>query len=269
MGSDLGGAILDIRRAELSLGGRTLWSDLNLSVAPGEFVAVLGANGSGKTSFLRAILGQLPLDAGEILLQGHPVHRGDRAIGYIPQQRIMPAGTALRGRDLVGLGLDGHRWGVPWPSRRSRQKIDALVDAVGATGYADLPIGVLSGGEQQRLRVGQALASDPALLLCDEPLSSLDLHHQRGVAELIDQGLHERGTAVVFVTHDINPVLDMVDTVLYLAAGRFTSGPPEEVLRSEVLSELYGTEVEVIRTGSRVFVAGVPEFPHHIEGERA
>ena len=258
------GPILDIRQAGLSLGGRTLWSDLDLAVQPGEFVAVLGANGSGKTSLLRAILGQLSVDSGEILLQGKQVHRGDRAIGYIPQQRIMPAGTALRGRDLVSLGLDGHRWGVPWPSRRSRETVDALIESVGATAYADLPVGVLSGGEQQRLRVGQALASDPALLLCDEPLSSLDLHHQRGVAELIDRGLHERGTAVVFVTHDINPVLDMVDTVLYLAAGRFTSGPPEEVLRSEVLSDLYGTRVEVIRTGNRVFVAGVPEFPHHL-----
>lgn len=257
--------ILDIRRAELSLGGRTLWRDLDLAVTPGEFVAVLGANGSGKTSLLRAILGQLPLDSGEILLQGAPVRRGDRAIGYIPQQRIMPVGTALRGRDLVGLGLDGHRWGLPLPSRKSRERVDALVESVGATAYADLPVGVLSGGEQQRLRVGQALASDPALLLCDEPLSSLDLHHQRGVAELIDRGLHEQGTAVVFVTHDINPVLDMVDTVLYLAAGRFTSGAPEDVLRSDVLSELYGTDVEVIHTGNRVFVAGVPEFPHHLE----
>jgi zinc/manganese transport system ATP-binding protein len=259
--------VLQITDAALELGGRTLWSGLNLTVRPGEFVAVLGSNGSGKTSLLRAILGQLPLDAGEIRVEGRPVRRGDHAIGYIPQQRIMPAGTALRGRDLVTLGLDGHRWGLPWPSRAKRERVDSLVRAVGAEAYADFPVGVLSGGEQQRLRVGQALASDPSLLLCDEPLSSLDLHHQRGVAELIDKGLHERGTAAVFVTHDINPVLDMVDTVLYLAAGKFTSGPPEEVLRSEVLSALYGTPVDVIHTGGRVFVAGIPEFSHHVEGE--
>lgn len=258
-------SVLEIKNAGLALGGRDLWSGLELSVSRGEFVAVLGANGSGKTSLLRAILGQLPLDTGEILLEGRPVRRGDRAIGYIPQQRIMPAGTALRGRDLVMLGLEGHRWGIPWPSRAAKARVDEIVDSVGATDYADLPVGVLSGGEQQRLRVGQALASDPALLLCDEPLSSLDLHHQRGVAELIDTGLHERGTAVVFVTHDINPVLDMVDTVLYLAGGQFTSGPPEDVLRSDVLSDLYGSPVEVIHSGDRVFVAGVPEFPHHHE----
>ncbi|MGL4339259.1 MAG: metal ABC transporter ATP-binding protein [Rhodoglobus sp.] len=258
-------AVLQIRRAQLALGGRTLWSGLDLTVMPGEFVAVLGGNGSGKTSLLRSILGQLPLDSGEILLQGHPARRGDRRIGYIPQQRIMPVGTALRGRDLITLGLDGHRWGVPWPSRRTRERVDQLVEAVGAADYADLPVGILSGGEQQRLRVAQALASDPALLLCDEPLSSLDLQHQRGVAELIDSGLHERGTAVIFVTHDINPVLDMVDTVLYLAEGSFTAGPPEEVLRSEVLSALYGTPVEVLTSNGRIFVAGIPEFSHHPE----
>ena len=261
--------VLEIHDAALALGGRSLWSGLELTVNPGEFVAVLGANGSGKTSLLRAILGQLPLDSGEIRIAGQPVTRGNRAVGYIPQQRIMPAGTALRGRDLVSLGLDGHRWGVPLPSRKRRARVDELIDAVGAQAYADLPVGVLSGGEQQRLRVGQALASNPSLLLCDEPLSSLDLHHQRGVAELIDEGLHERGTGVVFVTHDINPVLDMVDTVLYLANGRFTSGPPEEVLRSDVLSDLYGTSVEVFRTGDRVFVAGIPEFPHHADGTDA
>jgi zinc/manganese transport system ATP-binding protein len=254
---------LRIADAALTLGGRILWSGLNLTVRPGEFVAVLGANGSGKTSLLRAILGQLALDAGEILVHGTPVRRGDRAIGYIPQQRIMPAGTALRGRDLVGLGVDGHRWGLPWPSSAKRARVDELIESVGATSFANLPVGVLSGGEQQRLRVGQALASNPSLLLCDEPLSSLDLHHQRGVAELIDEGLHERGTGVLFVTHDINPVLDMTDTVLYLANGKFTSGPPEEVLTSEVLSDLYGTPVEVIRSGKRVFVAGIPEFPRH------
>jgi len=260
--------VLDIRQARLALGGRDLWSGLDLAVAPGEFVAVLGANGSGKTSLLRAILGQLPLDSGEILLGGRPVRHGDREIGYIPQQRILPAGTALRGRDLVALGLDGHRWGIPWPSRAARDRVDEIIESIGATAYADLPIGVLSGGEQQRLRVGQALASNPSLLLCDEPLSSLDLQHQRGVAELIDTRLHDSGTAVVFVTHDINPVLDMVDTVLYLAGGRFTAGPPEEVLRTEVLSELYGTPVDVIHSGDRVFVAGVPEFSHH-EGDAA
>ena len=254
---------LSIRNAALTLGHRVLWSDLTLDVAPGEFVAVLGANGSGKTSLLRAILGQQALDAGSIELGGRPVRRGDRSIGYIPQQKIATPGIALRARDLVTLGVDGHRFGLPLPSRATKQRVDALLESVGATGYASRPLGLLSGGEQQRLRVGQALAADPVLLLCDEPLTSLDLQHQRGVAELLDARRRDHDTAVVFVTHDINPVLGMVDRILYLAQGRFTIGTPDEVLRSDVLTGLYGTPVEVIRTGGRVFVAGIPDDGDH------
>jgi zinc/manganese transport system ATP-binding protein len=255
--------VLSIRHASLGYGHHTLWRDLNLDVMPGEFVAVLGANGSGKTSLLRTILGATPLDTGSIELDGRPVRRGDRRIGYIPQQKIATPGIPLRGRDLVTLGVDGHRFGFPIPSRATKQRVDALLESVGATGYASRPLGLLSGGEQQRLRVGQALAGDPILLLCDEPLMSLDLQHQRGVAELLDARRRDSNTAVVFVTHDINPVLGMVDRILYLANGRFTVGSPDEVLRSEVLTDLYGTPVEVIRTGGRVFVAGVPDDGEH------
>ncbi|MDH6182402.1 zinc/manganese transport system ATP-binding protein [Microbacteriaceae bacterium SG_E_30_P1] len=255
--------VLTIRQGALSFGERTLWRSLDLDVQPGEFVAVLGANGSGKTSLLRAILGQQKLDSGTIELGGQPVHRGDRRIGYIPQQRLIAPGTPLRGRDLVTLGINGHRFGLPFTSSTDRRRADAAIAAVGATAYADQPMGALSGGEQQRLRVAQATASDPLLLLADEPLTSLDLAHQRGVAELLDQQRTQTSTAVIFVTHDINPVLSMVDRVLYLAQGRFTVGTPDEVLRSEVLSSLYGTDVEVFRRGGRVFVAGAAEAGHH------
>ena len=254
---------LEIHEGALSFGGRALWRALDLSVAPGEFLAVLGANGSGKTSLLRAILGQQPLDSGTISVGGAPVRRGDRRIGYIPQQRIVAPGTPLRGRDLVTLGVNGHRFGLPITSAADRARVDVAIAAVGATEYSEQPMGTLSGGEQQRLRVAQATASDPLLLLADEPLTSLDLAHQRGVAELINRQRHEKETAVVFVTHDVNPVLSMVDRVLYLAQGRFTVGTPDEVLRSEVLSELYGTPVEVLRREGRVFVAGATDVGHH------
>lgn len=260
--------VLRIRSGALSLGGRSLWSDLDLDVAPGEFLAVIGANGSGKTSLLRAILGQQRLDAGEVLIDGRPVRRGDRRIGYIPQQKIAGPGTPLRGRDLVMLGVNGHRFGPPFSRRAEHERVDALLDAVGAQRYADQPLGTLSGGEQQRLRVAQSLADDPQILLCDEPLMSLDLHHQRAVSELIDARRRGSGTAVVFVTHDVNPVLGMVDRVLYLAQGRFTVGTADEVLRTEVLTALYGTPVEVFRSAGRVVVAGVPESVHHHDEER-
>lgn len=255
---------LAVRGASLSFGERTLWSDVDLTLDPGEFVAVLGSNGSGKTTLLRAILGQQALTEGTIDVDGHPVRRGDRRIGYIPQQRIIPAGTPLRGRDLVLLGLTGHRFGLPRTSAADRARVTAAIEAVGASAYADRPMGSLSGGEQQRLRIAQAMVSEPVLLLADEPLSSLDLAHQRGVAELIDRQRREHHTAVLFVTHDINPVLGMVDRVLYLAQGRYTMGTPDEVLRSDVLSALYGTPVEVFRRGERVFVAGGVEEGHHL-----
>ena len=254
--------VLEIAGGELGFGARTLWSELDLVVEPGEFLAVLGPNGSGKTSLLKTILGQQRLDAGSIRLAGEPISRGDRRVGYIPQQKLIPAGTPLRGRDLVTLGVNGHRFGLPLSRATDRARVDELIADVGATAFADRPVGSLSGGEQQRLRVGQALAGDPVLLLCDEPLLSLDLAHQRGVSELIDARRRDHDTAVVFVTHDVNPVLDVVDRVLYLADGKFRQGTPDEVLRSDVLSELYGTPVDVIRSHGRVIVAGVPDHHH-------
>lgn len=263
--------VLRLAGAELGFAGRTLWRGLDLDLSAAEFLAVLGPNGSGKTSLLRTILGQQRLDAGSITFAGRPVRRGDRRIGYIPQQKLIPSGTPMRGRDLVALGVNGHRFGLPVTTRAERAKVDALLAAVGASDYADDAVGNLSGGEQQRLRVGQALAGDPLLLLCDEPLLSLDLNHQRGVSELIDRRRREHGTPVVFVTHDVNPVLSMVDTILYLTGGRFRIGSPDEVLRTDVLSDLYGTPVEVIRTGGRVVVVGIPDAQthHHHDHHRA
>lgn len=263
--------VLRMSAATLSFGERTLWHNLNLEIQPGEFVAVLGGNGTGKTSLLKIILGQQRLTAGTIELFGRPVARGSKGIGYIPQQKLLEQGTPLRARDLVALGVDGQRWGLPVPSRAVRHRVDEVLEAVGATEYADVPVAMLSGGEQQRIRVGQSIAAHPRLLLCDEPLLSLDLHHQRTVSELINEQRTATGAAVVFVTHDVNPVLPFVDRVLYLAGGRFSVGTPDEVLRSEVLSSMYNTPVEVIRSRGRVAVLGAPEgygvhdhLEHHI-----
>ncbi|MGP3533671.1 metal ABC transporter ATP-binding protein [Microbacterium sp. RD1] len=257
---------LEISGAALTRDGRTLWSGLDLEVEPGELIAVLGPSGSGKTTLLRAILGLERLSAGSIRALGAEVHRpGNRGIGYIPQQRPLPAETALRGRDLVALGVDGHRFGLPFPRRGDRARIDALVNAVGADDFADRPVGLLSGGEQQRLRVGQALADDPRLLLCDEPLTSLDLANQQAVVRLLDRHRRETGAAVMLVTHDINPVLGNVDRILYLAGGRFMLGRPDDVLNSRVLTDLYGAPVYVLRAGGRLVVVGAPdaEESHH------
>ncbi len=175
-----------LRDATLRFGERVLWQDLSVDVAPGEFVAVLGPNGSGKTSLLKVLLGLTQLSEGTVEVWGRTPRRGSNVVGYIPQQKSFDRDLPLRGRDLVRLGLDGHRWGVGLPSRASAAAVTAGIAAVGATAYADAPVGLLSGGEQQRLRIAQALLGDPRVLLCDEPLLSLDLQHQQGVSALID-----------------------------------------------------------------------------------
>jgi len=264
-------APLRIVGAGLRRGEHDLWHGLDLTVAPGELVAVLGPSGSGKTTLLRAILGLERLSAGSVFVHGEQVHRrGNRRVGYVPQQRPLPRDTALRGRDLVQLGVDGHRFGLPIPRRGERARVDALLDAVGGESFADRPVGLLSGGEQQRLRVGQALADDPRLLLCDEPLTSLDMANQQAVVTLIDQHRRNTGAGVLLVTHDINPVLSAVDRILYIANGRFTLGTPEEVLDSTVLTGLYGAPVFVLRAAGRLVVVGAPDAEeshhHHEEG---
>jgi zinc/manganese transport system ATP-binding protein len=256
-----GPAVVELRGARLSFGPRTLWSGLDLTVEPGQFITVLGSNGSGKSSLLKSILGTQPLSAGTVSVSGLPTRRGSRQIGYIPQHSGYSVDVPLRGRDLVRLGLDGTQWGppLPWRARAVRRRVDELIERVGAGSFADRPLGRLSGGEQQQLRAAQALATDPAVLLCDEPLLSLDLRHQRHVVDLLDKQRRDHGTAVLFVTHEINPVLPVTDLVLYLNDGRFRIGTPDEVMTSEVLTGLYRSPVEVIRRGDQIVVLGADD----------
>jgi zinc/manganese transport system ATP-binding protein len=249
------GVVLRMRTASLAYGDRYLWRDLDFEVRAGEFVAILGANGSGKTSLMRVILGEQQLTSGSVQILGEPVRRGNSRVGYIPQQVALDAVAMVSARDLVRMGLDGHRWGVRLRQRgRIRAVVDDLLESVGAAAFADAPVALLSGGELQRVRIAEALAADPAILLCDEPLAALDVAHQRTVVSLLDQHRRSSGTAVLFVTHDVNAVLDCADTVLYLAGGRFRFGPPEHVLTSAGLTELYGTPVDVFHASGRVVV---------------
>ena len=254
--------VVAVRNLTLVFGERELWHGLGFDLERGEFLAVLGPNGTGKTSLLRILLGLLEPSAGAVSVCGRPPQESRAKIGYGPQQRVFDRDLPLRGRDLVRLGLDGTHWGVGRLGRDARARIDRGLDGVGATAFADAPVGRLSGGEQQRLRVAQALVSDPALLLADEPLLSLDLAYQGVITGLFDERRRSAGTPVVFVTHDVNPVLSVVDRVLYLAPGTWAIGTPDEVLTSETLSRLYGTEIDVLRVRGRVVVVGTPDAEH-------
>lgn len=260
-------SVVSVEGLSLRFGDRVLWEDLNFELERGELLAVLGPNGTGKTSLVRILLGLLEPTSGRVEVCGLPPGKGRSRIGYVPQQRVFDRELALRGRDLVRLGLDGHRWGAGRLSPEQRARVDHALEEVGATGYADGPIGRLSGGEQQRLRVAQALVSDPALLLVDEPLLSLDLAYQGIITGLLDAHRESAGTPVVFVTHDINPVLASVTRVLYLAPGSWAIGTPDEVITSETLSRLYGTPVDVLRVRGRVVVVGTPDdqHVHHVD----
>ncbi|MEW1912984.1 ATP-binding cassette domain-containing protein [Kitasatospora sp. NPDC085895] len=252
--------VLELRGAAVRVGGRTLWSDVDLTVQAGEFTAVLGPNGVGKSTLVKTLLGSVPAAAGEIRVPNHT------RIGYLPQRRSFDAGVRVRGIDLVRLGLDGHRWGIPVPGlnrarrRAERDRVEAAIEQVGATAYAHRPIGQCSGGEQQRLLLAQALVTRPSLLLLDEPLDSLDLPNQSAIAALLGRICREDGVSVVMVAHDVNPILHRLDQVVYLAEGRAVAGPPDQVINSDTLTRLYGAPVEVLRTADgRLVVVGVPE----------
>ncbi|OLC54156.1 MAG: hypothetical protein AUH85_12545 [Chloroflexi bacterium 13_1_40CM_4_68_4] len=192
-------------------------------------------------------------------------------IGYVPQHHSFDADLPLRGRDLVQLGLDGHRWGLGLPNADTGRRVSEVIASVDAAPYADAALGRLSGGEQQRLRIAQALVGDPQLLLCDEPLANLDLRHQQEIADLIGGWQRRLGRTVLFVTHDVNPVLHLVDRVLFVVHGRWAAGTPDEVLTAERMTALYGSHVDVIRVHGRILVVGEAtgsgfniEEPHHI-----
>ena len=262
-------AVVSVEALGLRFDRRILWEDLSFELQPGEFLAVLGPNGTGKTSLIRILLGLLEPSAGRVLVNGRPPREGRQHVGYVPQQRTFDRDLALRARDLVRLGLDGHRWGNGRLSSDGRARIDRAIASVGASDFADAPIGRLSGGEQQRLRIAQALVADPSLLLADEPLLSLDLAYQHTITGLLDERRRTAGTPVLFVTHDINPVLGLVDKVLYLAPGNWAIGAPDDVLTSETLTQLYGTDVDVLRVRGRVVVVGTPDdqHVHHVDHE--
>jgi zinc/manganese transport system ATP-binding protein len=265
------GAALILRDATARLNGHTVWSDVSLRVGAGEFVAVLGPNGAGKSTLLKVILGLLPLAQGSVSVLDGPPRRANPRIGYLPQRRTFDAGTRVRGADLVRLGLDGARWGVPLPlpgrrgSRaRAAERVQEALASVGADAYAERPIGELSGGEQQRLLIAQALVSHPEMLLLDEPLDSLDLPNQLSVARLVNDICRRRGVTVLLVAHDVNPLLPYVDRVIYFASGAALTGAVEEVVTTDSLTRLYGVPVEVLRTAAgRLVVVGQPDPPAH------
>jgi zinc/manganese transport system ATP-binding protein len=251
------------------LGGREVLRDVSLTVRAGEFTGLIGPNGAGKTTLLRIILGLQPVTHGSVLFDGAPRSPRDASIGYVPQKLGIEPDTPLRVRDVVSLGLDGHRFGIRLPSRARRERVDDMLTAVGARGYADARVGELSGGEQQRVMIAHALIGRPRLLLLDEPLANLDISSEQGIVSVLARLARAEGIAVLLSAHDINPLMPVMDRVVYVASGRVAVGRAEEVIQPEVLSRLYGQHVDVIRVHGRVLVVAAPEGVDPVHDEAA
>ena len=263
-----GEEILSLDGISLWLSGREVLHDVRFSLHAGEFTGLIGSNGAGKTTIFRVILGLQAPSAGKVLIGGRPRPRRNRSIGYVPQQIVLDADIPLRGRDLVGLGLDGDRFGVPLPSRRRRQLVDDMLEAVDALDFADTRVGNLSGGELQRVLIAHALISRPVLLLLDEPLANLDISSEQEVVQLLARIAKDQQIAVLISAHEMNPLLPVMDRVVYLAGGRAASGTTEEVVREDVLSALYGHHVDVLHLEDRILVVAGKDRGHHLELER-
>jgi zinc/manganese transport system ATP-binding protein len=257
-------SVLSVDDVTVRLAGRTVLDGVRFAVSEGEFTGLIGANGAGKTTLFRVVLGLQAITSGSVALAG-----SSRQLGYVPQKFLLDPDMPLRARDLVGLGLDGHRLGLPLPSKARRARVDEMLDAVGARDLGEARVGRLSGGEQQRILIAHALISRPKLLLLDEPLANLDLRSAQEVVGLLARISREQRVAILISAHEINPLLPVLDRVVYLAAGRAASGTATEVVRSDVLSRLYGHHVDVLRVHGRVLVVAGTGHDEHAALEPA
>ena len=241
-------------RATLAVAGHVVISEVSLSIEQGEFVGILGPNGAGKTTLMRAVLGLLPPKQGDIVVLGKRPRPGAVDAGYLPQSRTVPADARLNGWEVVASAFEARRWGPPIWNKAAREAVDDALDAVDARGLAQRPIATLSGGERQRLLIAQALVARPRLLVLDEPLMSLDPRHQDETIKVMARLHRETGATILLSAHEISPLANAVDRVLYLGGGGAAIGSVDEVVTSPVLSGLYGTPIEVVHLEGRIFV---------------
>jgi zinc/manganese transport system ATP-binding protein len=246
--------VIELDHATIAIGGRDILVDTSFAIARGEFIGVLGPNGAGKTTLIRAILGLLPPRAGSLRVFGRAPRRGDPQIGYLPQVRTVVPDLRVRGFDFIASSVHGERWGLPSLTCPDRRMIERTLAAIGAADLAGRPLSDMSGGERQRLLLAQALLGDPQLLLLDEPLISLDYRYQEAVIDLVRRFARDRNIAVLFSAHELNQLIGTLDRVLYLGNGHAALGTVAEVATAPVLSQLYGTEIEVVRANGHIFV---------------
>ncbi len=245
---------------------RTVWRDADFAVKPGEFVTILGANGAGKTTLFRLLLGLSRPAAGKLELFGGQPRRGNPTIGYIPQRHPIDNDNKISALEYVRLGLSGNRWGFAVNGQAETERALALdaLKMVDAEALAGRPLSELSGGEAQRAYLAQALVGQPRLLLLDEPLANLDIRRETEFIRLVKAVVVKQHITVLLIAHDLNPLLPVVDRIMYIANGNVALGKLDEVVTSESLSKLYGAPIEVMKSPKgRLAVLGVEAAVHH------
>jgi zinc/manganese transport system ATP-binding protein len=253
--------LLKVEDLDVSIAGRMVLRDVNFRIDHGEFTGLIGTNGAGKTTLLRVILGFQQITRGRVSVHGEALTRSNGSVGYVPQKVVFEPDLPVRVRDFVALGLDGHRFGFARRTRRTYELVEEMLESVEASQFADRRIGSLSGGEQQRVLLAHALVSKPELLLLDEPLANLDPGSVQEIIGLLHSVVTSQHVAILLSAHEMNPLLPVMDRVIYVANGRVASGTTDEVVRPDVLSALYGHHVDVLRVHGRVLVvAGTQDY---------
>jgi zinc/manganese transport system ATP-binding protein len=258
-------SIIKANNLKVSFGDRVIWERASFEINKAEYVGILGPNGAGKTTLIKLLLGLLSPDSGNIQVFGKNPSKGNPRIGYVPQRRPIDSDMNLAAIELVKLGINGTKWGwqTSVSSRIDEQTALEALEQVSAGELADQPLGILSGGELQRIFLAQALVGKPELLLLDEPLANLDIRHEVNLVQLIDKVVREQKVSVLLIAHDLNPLLPVLDKVVYVANGRVSSGRPSEIVTSKSLSKLYGSPIEVLRDSKgRVAILGIEESAH-------
>ena len=252
-------AILEVEDISVSFGPRVVLDHVSFEIHAGEFTGLIGSNGVGKTTLLRVILGLQRPSSGQIRIGGETRGTGRPLVGYVPQKVVLDPDVPLRARDLVALGIDAHRYGWRRRSAEDVRRVHETLEAVDALSFADARVGDLSGGEQQRVLIAHALISRPGLLLLDEPLANLDPHSAQDIVALLHRVSTQHDVAVLLSAHEMNALLPVMDRIVYVTGGRVASGTTEEVVRTDVLSALYGHHVDVLQLHGRILVVAEPD----------
>ncbi|HEY8999242.1 MAG TPA: metal ABC transporter ATP-binding protein [Candidatus Saccharimonadales bacterium] len=256
-------AVIVARSLGVHYPGKTIWSGADFEIMRGEFVGVLGPNGAGKTTLFKILLGLLKPSHGTVEVLGSTPRRGFSKIGYVPQRRPIDSEMSVEALELVRLGLSGHKFGFGGNPDEERERSMKALKAVDAESLAHRPLGQLSGGELQRVFLAQALVGEPEVLLLDEPLANLDIRRETSLVQLVANVVRTQNVTALLIAHDLNPLLPVLDRVMYVAAGKIATGTPSEIVTTESLSKLYGAPVEVLRDSrGRVAVLGVEEASH-------